>query len=185
MKILSHSHILQLPDSLPQRQPTLLFSSRDFKANTCLHLCMYMYSFSSIRTVAQHTWYLGILNFYLNNMSWDHPAYYIPSSFFFWQSCAAWKILVPWPEIEAKSPAMEAWGTNHWTTPESPFFEGSTLHFLAPSSYLEPLYFSLKKFPLTFLLQVFCWWLLAFVSLKIFLFQTVKAVFFGHIILCW
>lgn len=83
MKILSHSHILQLPDSLSQRQPTLSFSSRDFKANICLHLCVYMYSFSSIQIVAQHTWYLGILNFYLNNMSWDHPAYYIPSSFFF------------------------------------------------------------------------------------------------------
>ena len=66
---------------------------------------------------------------------------------------------------------MEARGTNHWTTPDSPFFKGSTLHFPAPNSYLEPLYFSLKTFPLTFLLQVFCWWLLAFVSLKIFLFH--------------
>ena len=64
---------------------------------------------------------------------------------------------------------MEAWGTNHWTTPGSPFFKGSILHFLTPNSYLEPLYFSLKKLPLTFLLHVFCWWLLAFVSLKIFL----------------
>ena len=117
MKILSHSHILQLPDSLSQRQPTLSFSSRDFKANICLHLCVYMYSFSSIQIVAQHMWYLGILNFYLNNMSWDHPAYYIPSSFFFffWQSCAAWKILVPWPEIEAVHHAMEAWSPYHWT----------------------------------------------------------------------
>lgn len=115
MKILSHSHILQLPDSLPQRQPTLLFSSRDFKANICLHLCVYMYSFSSIQIAAQRTWYLDILNFYLNNMSWDHPAYYIPSSFcFFWQSCAAWKI-VPWPEIEAVHHAVEARSPYHCT----------------------------------------------------------------------
>lgn len=121
MKLLSHSHILQLPDSPPQRQPTLLFSSRDFKANICLHLCVYMYSFSSIQIAVQHTWYLSILNFYLNNTSWDHPAYYIPSSYFFFLAeLRSLKDLSSLTRDWSLAPCFGVWSLSHWTTKEAP-----------------------------------------------------------------
>ena len=38
----------------------------------------------------------------------------------FWQCLTACGILVPWPGIEPKPPALKGWSFNHWTTKEVP-----------------------------------------------------------------
>ena len=38
--------------------------------------------------------------------------------FFFWLRCVACRILVPWPGIEPRPPAVEAPSPNHWTARE-------------------------------------------------------------------
>ena len=40
--------------------------------------------------------------------------------YLFWPHPTACKILVPWPESEPVSPAMEAQSLNHWATREVP-----------------------------------------------------------------
>ena len=66
---------------------------------------------------------------------------------YFWLHRAAYRILVPWPGIEPRPPAVKAQGPNHWTTREFPrvvfFFKikASQLIFL----------------PVLFLIDVFIW----------------------------
>ena len=38
--------------------------------------------------------------------------------FFFFFDCIVFRILVPWPGIEATAPALETWCLNHWTPGE-------------------------------------------------------------------
>ena len=42
------------------------------------------------------------------------------SFFFFWPRCTACGILIPWPGIEPRPPAVEARSPNHWTAREFP-----------------------------------------------------------------
>ena len=50
------------------------------------------------------------------------PCGWLPSLGFFFFFChVACEILVPWPEIEPVSRAVEVWSPNHWTTRQLPW----------------------------------------------------------------
>ena len=55
--------------------------------------------------------------------------------------CVACGILVPWPEIKPKSPALGAWSLNYWTTREVPplCFDGCFSWLSSPSDLTRDL----------------------------------------------
>ena len=49
--------------------------------------------------------------------------------FFFWPGHMSYGILVPQPGIESRSPAVEVWSSNHWTTREFCFVVACSFGF--------------------------------------------------------
>ena len=57
--------------------------------------------------------------------SWIGSLYFYPLSysvFFFWLHHTACRILYPQPDMEPRSPEVEAWSPNYWTTKEFSYF---------------------------------------------------------------
>ena len=100
----------------------LWFSSSSFSAGPCFWKSYwgYLFSFFSIvlflRFPSHYNSPIGIYIFFKKKKK----GYYFVGVFLFlvWPHYVAWRILVPWPEIEPKPLPVEAWSPNHWTNRE-------------------------------------------------------------------